>query len=238
MGIELINISKSFDGEEVLSGINLRINRGEVLAILGVSGVGKTTLLRIIAGLETPDSGTVLIDGKIATKDTEIIISPEKRKIGFIFQNLALWEHMTVETHIKFVLRIRKSSRIDEETKKIMSFFDLQEHRHKKPYQLSGGQKQRLAIARALAQNPEFLLLDEPLSNLDVPRKKQLRRELLRIKKEKNLAIIYVTHDPLDVKLISDRIAILHQCKIVQQGNFETLATSPAHPIVNELLSI
>ncbi len=238
MGIEIVDVKKSFDGEGVLSGITLKIQRGEVLAILGVSGTGKTTLLRIIAGLEIPDSGKVFIDGKIATEDSRIIIPPERRKIGFIFQNLALWEHMTVEAHINFVLQVRKSPGSNEETRRILEFFDLYTHRHKKPYQLSGGQKQRLAIARALAQDPEFLLLDEPLSNLDVPRKKQLRRELLRIKEEKRLAIVYVTHDPVDVRLISDRIAVLHDGKIVQTGNYEILVKTPAHPVVSELLGV
>ncbi len=230
--IKLKGIIKKFEGREVLREINLEIKKAEIFAILGISGAGKTTLLRIISGLEIPDKGRVYINGKLATDGGKIIIPPYKRKIGFIFQNLGLWEHLTVEEHIKFVTSNKQ--KIEE----ILKFFDLAEHRKKKPYQLSGGERQRLAIARSFAQEPEFLLLDEPFSNLDVIKKRQMRTEILKIKENKNIGVIYVTHDPLDIKIIADRIAILHNGKIIQIGKYKEILSNPAEPIVKDLLQI
>ncbi len=235
--VEVRQLYKSFGEERVLEGVNLRVSKGEVLAVLGVSGAGKTTLLRIIAGLEPADKGKVFIEGRLATEGENIIIPPWKRKIGFIFQNLGLWEHMSVEEHLRFVLS--SSGREDrEELERLLTFMDLLPHRHKKPHQLSGGQRQRLAFARALAQKPSLLLLDEPLSNLDMPRKRALREELLRIKALGKVTIIYVTHDPLDVRLLSDRVAVLQDGRIIQTGPWQELVSSPAHPVVKQLLEI
>ncbi len=236
-GIELKNIRKSYGKEEILRGVDLSVRKGEILAVLGVSGAGKTTLLRIIAGLEVPEEGKVFLDGRCVTEGKRIIVPPRFRKVGFIFQNLGLWQHMSVEEHLKFVLRLRKSENPREEARELLRFFGLWEHRRKRPHQLSGGEKQRLAFARALAQQVSFLLLDEPLSNLDLPRKKQLRGELLRLKSLKELTMLYVTHDPIDVELISDRVAVLHDGRIIQQGTYQELLRAPAYPIVRELLS-
>ncbi len=235
--VEVKQLYKSFGRERVLEGVELRVSKGEVLAVLGVSGAGKTTLLRIIAGLEPADRGKVLIEGKLATDGERIVIPPWKRKTGFIFQNLGLWEHMSVEEHLRFVLSAT-GREDDEELEKLLGFMDLLPHRHKKPYQLSGGQRQRLAFARALAQKPSLLLLDEPLSNLDMPRKRALREELLRIKALGEVTVIYVTHDPLDVRLLSDRVAVLHGGRIIQTGTWQELVSRPAHPVVGELLEI
>ncbi len=236
-GIELRNVKKSYGKEDVLQGVSFSVHSGEILAVLGVSGAGKTTLLRIIAGLEVPEEGEVLIGGKLVTDGPNIIVPPRFRGVGFIFQNLGLWQHMSVEEHLRFVLKLRKAERLEEKIRGLLEFFGLWEHRKKRPHQLSGGQKQRLAFARAMAQQVKFLLLDEPLSNLDLPRKKQLRGELLRVKSLREMTVIYVTHDPLDVKIISDRVAVLHNGKIVQLGTYEELLQAPAHPIVRELLS-
>jgi len=230
--VKVENLEKSFGNEKVLDGVCLNIKKGETIAVLGVSGTGKTTLLRIIAGLETADKGRVFINGKLATDGKNVLLPPHKRKIGFIFQNLGLWEHMTVYQHLEFIKKDK------EKIENILKKFVLWQHRDKKPYQLSGGQKQRLAIARVFIQEPEILLLDEPFSNLDMIRKKQLRKEILKIKQEKNLTVIYVTHDPIDVKILSDRAAVLHNGKVIQTGSYEELLSNPKETVVKELLEI
>ncbi len=235
MKIEVREVEKSFSGQKVLAGVSLEAEKGKVLAILGISGAGKTTLLRIIAGLSSAEEGEVFIGGRLATRGGEILIPPHKRGVGFIFQNLGLWQHMTVEEHIIFVMKTLKRKGWEEEVKEIMEFLELYPHRHKRPYQLSGGEKQRLAFARALAQRPDFLLLDEPLSNLDVLRKRKMKEEILRIA-DRGIGIIYVTHDPQDARMLSDEIAILHEGRIIQKGRYQELLQRPAHPIVEELL--
>ena len=236
MNIKVEGLRKSFATQVVLDGVSLESPGGEIMAILGVSGAGKTTLLRIIAGLEKPQEGRVFIGDELATESDKILIPPHKRKLGFIFQNLGLWEHMTVEEHLIFVWKTLRKPWDEGRIEGILSFLDLLPHRKKKPYQLSGGERQRLAFARALAHEPEFLLMDEPLANLDVLRKRKMREEILKIKK-RGIGILYVTHDPWDVRLLSDRIAVLHHGRIVGKGNLEQLISQSAHPIVKELLS-
>ncbi len=230
--ITLEKAVKIFDGQRILDNLNFEIYEKEITAVLGISGIGKTTLLRIISGLDSLDSGKVYINGKLATDGKKIVIPPYKRKIGFIFQNLGLWEHMTVWEHLEFIEKDKKK------IIKILEKFGLLEHKNKKPYQLSGGQKQRLAIARVFAQNTEILLLDEPFSNLDMIRKKQLREEILNLKKEKGLTVVYVTHDPIDVKILSTKVAVLHNGKIIQSGSYEELLSNPKIEIVEQLLKL
>ncbi len=236
-GIELRGVVKSFGEESVLRGVNLSVRKGETLAVLGVSGAGKTTLLRIIAGLDVPEEGEVFVGGRVVTRGPDLLVPPRERQVGFIFQNLGLWQHMSVEEHLRFVFNLRRIKDPEDKIREILEFFGLWKHRKKRPHQLSGGEKQRLAFARAMAQQVKFLLLDEPLSNLDLPRKKQLREELLRIKARRDVTLLYVTHDPLDVRIISHRVAVLHQGRIIQEGTWEELLRSPVHPIVEELLN-
>ncbi len=234
----LKDLHKGFGEGTVLKGVGLEVDRGEIVAILGVSGAGKSTLLRIIAGLEVPDQGQVWIGGELATSGRRLLLPPHRRGIGFIFQNLGLWEHMTVEEHLAFVLRARSKTVDQARIRSTLEFLGLSAHAKRKPFQLSGGERQRLALARALVEEPELLLLDEPFSNLDLPRKKKLHREFLRIREEKHPAILYVTHDPLDVKLMADQVVVLHEGRIIQQGPLEALLGAPSHPIVKELLEI
>ncbi len=234
----LKDIYKKFGKHDILKGLDMEIGGGEIIAILGVSGAGKSTLLRIIAGLETPDKGEVWLEGRLATSGSQILLPPHRRKIGFIFQNLGLWEHMSVEEHLVFVLESLYKKVDYSIVDSILKFMGLSAHAKQKPFQLSGGERQRLALARALVQEPSLLLLDEPFSNLDLPRKKQLHKEFLRIREEKYPVILYVTHDPLDVKLMADQVVILHEGRIIQKGTLESLLQRPAHPIVKELLII
>ncbi len=228
----LKGVKKFYFREEILRGVSFRLLNGENLAIIGLSGAGKSTILRLIAGLETPQEGEIYLYGELATCGTKLIIPPWKRKIGFIFQNLALWEHFTVYEHLEFVNPEERDFLAE-----LLRFFELWELREKRPAELSGGQKQRLAIARALAQRPTLLLLDEPFSNLDPVRKKKFLKELLRIKEKQGLPLIYVTHDPNDLKLLADRILLLHEGVILQEGPLEELLANPVHPIVKELLT-
>ena len=230
--LSLKEIRKAYGREEVLSGVDLSLGAGEVLAIIGLSGAGKSTLLRLIAGLEAPQAGEIYLYGELVTKDQKVLLPPWKRRIGFIFQQLALWDHLSVYEHLRFVTS--NQALIEE----LLEFFELFELRHKRPFELSGGQRQRLAIARALAQEPRLLLLDEPFSNLDLLRKKRFREELRRIKEKKDLSFIYVTHDPLDLKLLADRVAVLHEGRIIQVGPLDELLAHPAQEIVRELLTL
>ncbi len=230
--LSLKEIRKAYGREEVLSGVDLSLGAGEVLAIIGLSGAGKSTLLRLIAGLEAPQAGEIHLYGELVTKDQKVLLPPWKRRIGFIFQQLALWDHLSVYEHLRFVTS--NQALIEE----LLGFFELFELRHKRPFELSGGQRQRLAIARALAQEPRLLLLDEPFSNLDLLRKKRFREELRRIKEKEDLSFIYVTHDPLDLKLLADRVAVLHEGRIIQVGPLDELLAHPAQEIVRELLTL
>lgn len=210
--IKLENISKKFEGKEILKGINLEIRKGENFGIFGGSGCGKTTILRIIAGLERPESGNIYLRGKKVTSDN-IFIQPEDRNVSFIFQDLALWPHMTVKEHLKFVLN--DSNKIDE----ILDACGLSNHKKSKPSELSGGEKQRLAIARAIAQKSDIFLLDEPLSSLDLSIKEEIKKLLKKLQREYKLTLVYVTHDIFEIVDICDKIAMIKDGKISNIGD-------------------
>jgi iron(III) transport system ATP-binding protein len=210
--IEVENLRKSFGKKTVLEDINLKVYKNEIFGVFGPSGCGKTTLLRIISGLEKPEEGRVLLRGKeVCSKN--YFLPPEKRNISFIFQDLALWPHMTVEQHLKFILG-KNSNRIEE----ILKAVSLSEHKNLRPEQLSGGEKQRLAIARALAQDSDILLLDEPFSSLDIGTKENMKEFLLKLKKQYDLTILYVTHDILDIIKFCSRVAEMNEGKISRIG--------------------
>ncbi len=215
MKIELKGISHSFDGEEVLSDINLEVRDGEILGILGPSGCGKTTILRIVAGLIRPNSGRVLFDGKDVTD-----VPPEKRNVGMVFQSYALFSSMTVEDNIGFGLMVKgeKRSEIKRRVKELLELVHLEGYEKRKPGELSGGEMQRVALARALAPGVGLLLLDEPLSALDAKLRKALKKEIRRIQRETGVTAIYVTHDQEEALSISDRVAVMSKGEIEQIG--------------------
>lgn len=214
--LQLNNISKSFDGTSVLKDINLTINRGEFITLLGSSGCGKTTTLRIIAGLETPDSGVVLIEGSDVTNEV-----PNKRDVNTVFQNYALFPHMNVESNIGYSLRLNRASKADIKTAvtKALDMVQLQGFEKRMPGELSGGQKQRVAIARAIVNQPKVLLLDEPLGALDLQLRRQMQVELKRLQKRLGITFIYITHDQEEALNMSDRIAVM------RDGNFDQIGT-------------
>lgn len=213
--LQLQNIHKSFDDTSVLRGIDLTIERGEFITLLGASGCGKTTTLRIIAGLEEPDSGCVLLENQDITS-----LAPNKRNVNTVFQNYALFPHMNVADNVGYGLRIRKTpkSEIAEKVQNMLKLVQLEEYGKRMPDQLSGGQRQRIAIARAVINEPKVLLLDEPLGALDLKLRRQMQLELKRLQKQLGITFIYITHDQEEAINMSDRIAVMKEGKLEQTG--------------------
>lgn len=218
--LNIQNITKSFSDEQdktqVLKGISLAVEKGEFVTLLGASGCGKTTLLRIIAGLEYPDGGEILLDGKNITK-----AEPYERNVNMIFQNYALFPHMTVEENIGYGLKLQKvdKAEIKKRVQDMLSLVQLEGYEKRMPDKLSGGQRQRVAIARAIINNPKVLLLDEPLGALDLKLRRQMQLELKRLQKKLGITFIYITHDQEEAINMSDRIAVMNQ------GVFEQIGT-------------
>lgn len=227
--VSIKQVSKAFGDFRVLKDIDLEIKKGEFFSLLGPSGCGKTTLLRIIAGFEHPDSGLVLLDGSDV-----LPLPPNRRHLNTVFQNYALFPHLSVFENIAFPLRLRKESEamIKEEVNKYIKLVELEGHAHKKPAQLSGGQKQRVAIARALINEPSVLLLDEPLSALDAKLRQHMLIELDRIHDKIGITFIYVTHDQQEALSVSDRIAVMSQGNVLQVGTPHEIYESPADAFV------
>lgn len=214
--LELKGIKKAFGGVPVLNGIDLKVEPGEFITLLGSSGCGKTTTLRIISGLEVPDSGTVLLEGADVT-NTE----PDKRGVHTVFQNYALFPHMTVEANIGYSLRIRgvKKPEIKSRVREMLELVQLEGFSSRMPGELSGGQRQRVAIARSVIDSPKVLLLDEPLGALDLQLRRMMQTELKRLQKKLGITFIYITHDQEEALNMSDRIAVM------RDGLFEQLGT-------------
>jgi len=224
--IKLNNISHSYDSKQVLENLSLEIEPNKLTCLLGGSGSGKTTILRIIAGLENPQYGEVSINSKVFTSNNKIIVSPNKRNLGFIFQDLALWPHLSVFDNIAFGLKERKENNIREKVNEILGYFGINELSVKFPNQLSGGQKQLVAISRSLVLKPDVLLMDEPLNNLDVKLKRRILDYIKKLKQEFNLTIIYVTHDHKEAFAISDKVVVLQNGKIEEVGTVEQIEQS------------
>lgn len=213
--LQLQNIHKSFDASGVLKGVDLTIQRGEFITLLGSSGCGKTTTLRIIAGLEQPDSGSVLLENQDITS-----LAPNKRNVNTVFQNYALFPHMNVAENVGYGLRIKKTAKSEIEAKvaSMLKLVQLEDYGKRMPEQLSGGQRQRIAIARAVINEPKVLLLDEPLGALDLKLRRQMQLELKRLQKQLGITFIYITHDQEEAINMSDRIAVMNEGKVEQIG--------------------
>ena len=227
--VAIEELSKSFGTFAVLKDINLNIRKGEFFSLLGPSGCGKTTLLRIIAGFETPDTGVVTFDG------TDILsLPPNRRQANTVFQSYALFPHLTVFENVAFSMRLRKksNSEINEKVGQYLKLVQLEGHANKKPNMLSGGQKQRVAIARALINEPKVLLLDEPLSALDAKLRQHMLIELDQIHDKIGITFIYVTHDQQEALSVSDRIAVMNLGNVLQVGTPHEIYESPATEFV------
>ncbi len=233
--VRLVNLTKKFKEVTAVDHINLEVKHGEILTLLGPSGCGKTTTLRMIAGLLIPDEGEVYIG------DTDVThLPPEKRNIGMVFQSYALWPHMTVFDNIAFGLKLRKlpKSDIRSKVKEVLELVRLEGFENRYPRQLSGGQQQRVALARALVLEPQVLLLDEPLSNLDAKLREEMRFEIRDLQRKLSITTIYVTHDQAEALALSDRIAIMNQGKIMQVGKPEDIYEKPANVFVASFIGI
>jgi putative spermidine/putrescine transport system ATP-binding protein len=233
--VDITNCAKTYaDGTRGLQPTDLKVEAGEVLALLGPSGCGKTTLLRLIAGLEAPDAGSRIVFGGQDVTQRPV----EHRGVGMVFQSYALFPQMTVAANIGYGLRIRGVSP-DEEKRSVGELVDLVRLgglENKRPAELSGGQRQRVALARAVAVRPRVLLLDEPLAALDAKLKESLRDELAELLRRLHITAIHVTHDQQEALAIADRLAVMRAGRIVQVGRGEDLYRAPAHPFVAEFL--
>jgi len=212
--ISLRNISKTFRNRTILKNISLEIPQGKITCLLGNSGSGKTTILRLIAGLEKPREGEIVIDNRLVTKDEKIIIPPSQRAIGFIFQDLALWSHMSIYENIAFGLKVKKSQNIEQKVVEILEFFGIEQYKNSYPNQISGGQQQLVAIARSLVLKPKILLMDEPLANLDIHLKAKMREQIKALRDSFDITIIYVTHDHEEASTLADAILLVESRKI------------------------
>ncbi|MCG6234283.1 ABC transporter ATP-binding protein [Vibrio furnissii] len=227
--VSVQQLTKRFGDNTVFESIQFDIQQGEFITLLGPSGCGKSTLLRSLAGLNPVDSGSIIVGGEEITH-----AAPQKRGIGMVFQSYALFPNMTVAGNIGFGLKMqgRDKATMAREVAQVIELVALQGKEECYPHQLSGGQRQRVALARALVVKPRILLLDEPLSALDAKIRKHLRQQIRDIQKELNLTTIFVTHDQEEAMTMSDRIFLMHQGKIVQQGSPESIYTQPANEFV------
>jgi sulfate transport system ATP-binding protein len=233
VSIEVRNLNKRFGDFVALDDVNVSLPSGQLTALLGPSGGGKSTLLRIIAGLDSADSGSVSIEGSEATH-----LPPQKRNVGFVFQHYAVFKHMTVAKNVAFGLEIRKrpkdeiAARVDE----LLKLVHLSQFAHRLPSQLSGGQRQRMALARALAVEPSVLLLDEPFGALDAKVRKELREWLRRLHDEVPVTTVFVTHDQEEAMEVADEIVVINEGRVEQVGSPDDLYDSPANDFVMSFL--
>ena len=237
MSIELRNLEKKFGNFQALLDINLRVEAGELVALLGPSGCGKTTLLRILAGLEFPDAGQILIDEQDVTGQ-----NVQERRMGFVFQHYALFKHMTIAENIAFGLKVAKGKnrldprQIEDKVRELLALIHLEGLSGRYPSQLSGGQRQRVALARALAVNPRVLLLDEPFGALDYKVRKQLRRWLRDFHNDLQVTSIFVTHDQEEALEVADKVVVMNHGRIEQIGAPDDIYSHPANPFVYDFL--
>ena len=217
-------LSKRFHGAGGVAGLDLEVQKGEIVALLGPSGCGKTTTLRLIAGFESPDTGTITIDGRLVA-GPGIFVPPEKRKVGMVFQDYALFPHLTVAQNVAFGLP--KGPRSDARVRNVLSMVGLLLLHSRYPHQLSGGEQQRVALARALAPEPAILLLDEPFSNLDAKLRQQLREEVKEILEASGVTALFVTHDQEEAFYMAPRVAVMNQGNLEQVGTPEEIYYKP-----------
>ena len=233
MYLQIKQLNKSYGSRQVVFNVDLQMEEGEILSLLGPSGCGKTTILRSIAGLVTPDNGWIQVGDRVFFEEKKSV-PVEERQIGMVFQDYALWPHMTVAHNIAFGMRLRRFSarRIEKRIKELLELVSLPGMGGRYPYQLSGGQQQRVALARALATEPRVLLLDEPLSSLDAALREVMRTELVQIFKQLKITTINVTHDQDEAMSMSDRIMVLRDGKVQQVGSPTDLYLNPMNLFV------
>ncbi len=221
--IEFKNVTKNYNSHLVVKDFSLAVEKGERIAVLGHSGCGKTTILRLLAGFLAPDFGSISIDEQIVAAEGKIIKEPERRNVGMVFQDLALWPHLTVKGNLEFGLKAKKIPPKEraQRIKDILELIQMEKYIHARPAELSGGQQQRVALARALVLYPGALLMDEPLSNLDLELNVELRSEILKLQREIGFTLVYVTHDREEAYEIATRIVVMQDGQIRFIGSEE-----------------
>ncbi len=219
--IEFRQVSKSYNEKPAVRAFSLGIDAGERVAILGPSGCGKSTVLRLLAGFVLPDAGSISINGEVVAVDGRIMKEPGERQLGMVFQDLALWPHLTVKGNLEFGLKANgmPPKERDERIHELLRLVEMEDYLHSKPAELSGGQQQRVALARALVLRPRALLMDEPLSSLDLELNLRLRQEILRLQNEIGFTLIYVTHDREEAFDIGTRVVVMSHGTIQQEGS-------------------
>lgn len=240
MQIRLCNIKKSFDHKEIIKGISLTIDSGKLTTLLGPSGCGKTTLLRMIAGLEVPDEGEIYLGDKCVFSSLQkIFVKPEKRHLGYVFQDFALWPHLTVFENVAFGLRaLKKKKNLKEKVMKALRAVELEDFAFRYPGSLSGGQQQRVAFARAIVIEPECILFDEALSALDSSLRKSMRTELTALISSLGITAIFVTHDQTEAMSMSHKIAVLNKGSVEQYDTPENIYSKPATHFVAKFVGL
>jgi ABC-type Fe3+/spermidine/putrescine transport system ATPase subunit len=218
--IEFNEVFKSYNGQPVVRDFSLGIEKGERVVILGPSGCGKSTVLRLLAGFIPPESGGIHIDGEVVAADGRILKEPEERNLGMVFQDLALWPHLRVKGNLEFGLKAKgvPPKEREERIRESLRLVEMESYMRSRPAELSGGQQQRVALARALVLRPKALLMDEPLSNLDLELNIRLRREILRLQKKIGFTLLYVTHDREEALDVGTRVVIMSRGKIQRDG--------------------
>lgn len=237
--LELRNISKYFGSVRAVDGVSFSIQQGEVFTLLGPSGCGKSTTLRLVAGLEHPDGGDIVLGQRVIASATEgVFLPPEKRNMGMVFQSYAIWPHMTVFENVAFPLKLRRWPRekIRARVREVLDIVGLGSLEERQATMLSGGQQQRVALARALVYNPDLLLLDEPLSNLDAKLREHMRLELRSLQRRLGIAVLFVTHDQAEAMTLSDRVGVMSSGRLEQVGTPAEVYERPATPFVRDFL--
>ncbi len=238
MQVVVRGISKSFGLVKAVDEVSLEVVRGSFLTLLGPSGSGKTTVLRCIAGVETPDMGTISIgDSVVFDSATGKNVQPQGRGVGMVYQSYALWPHMTVAENVAYPLRIRNDSDMVNKVNSVLEMLGIKELAQRRPFEISGGEQQRVAIARAVVYDPSVVLFDEPFSNLDVRLREALRDELKRLQKRMGLTMIYVTHDQVDALSLSEGLIILDKGRVVAEGSPEGLLATPPNSYTAKFLA-
>jgi len=236
-GVRIQGLSKSYGDVAAVEGLDLRVEPGELVSLLGPSGCGKTTTLRLVAGFLKPEAGEIWV-GERCLSSPSTVVPPERRRMAMIFQSYALWPHMTVSQNVAYGLRFGGAPRADRERRvgEILKAVQLEGYGSRYPGELSGGQQQRVAVARALVVEPEILLLDEPLSNLDANLREEMRFEIRRLHERFTITTLYVTHDQAEAMVISDRVAVLQNGRVAQIGTAEELFERPRTRFVAEFI--
>ena len=241
--ISIRGLSKSYGGDgglAAVSDLSLEIADNQFVTLLGPSGCGKTTTLRLIAGFMAPDAGTIHADGRLVSSREQVVVPPEERGMGMVFQNYAVWPHKTVFENVVFGLKVRgvAPSEARARVKATLALVNLTGFEDRLPSELSGGQQQRVALARSLVVEPQILLLDEPLSNLDAKLRERMRSELKQLQRRTGITFVYVTHDQAEALALSDRIAVIHGGRLQQFGTPQEVYARPASRVVADFMGL